>query len=110
MPTRPKPRSVFRRRDHHREGVATLLLERLAVIDHERGLLTFTATVLPGHADMQLAFRTVGLAVRSRFDDGVIRTVLELASLTALTAAANARVPHPDAPARPRLEITAPPT
>ena len=66
--------------DHHREGVATLLLERLAVIAHERGLLTFTATVLPGNADMQLVFRTVGLAVRSRFDDGVIKTVLELAS------------------------------
>ena len=96
--------------DHHREGVATLLLERLAVIAHERGLLTFTATVLPGNADMQLVFRTVGLAVRSRFDDGVIKTVLELASLTALTAAANACVPHPDAPARPSLEITAPPT
>ena len=90
--------------DHHREGVATLLLERLAVIAHERGLLTFTATVLPGNADMQLVFRTVGLAVRSRFDDGVIKTVLELASLTALTAAANARVPHPwcPGPAQPR--------
>ena len=90
--------------DHHREGVATLLLERLAVIAHERGLLTFTATVLPGNADMQLVFRTVGLAVHSRFDDGVIKTVLELASLTALTAAAEraCAAPRCPGPARPR--------
>ena len=96
--------------DHHREGVATLLLERLALIAHERGLLRFTATVLPDNADMQLVFRTVGLAVHSRFDDGVIKTVLELASLTALRAAARRAVPHPDAPAPPSDEITAPPT
>jgi GNAT superfamily N-acetyltransferase len=96
--------------DHHREGIATLLLERLALIAHERGLLTFTATVLPGNADMQLVFRTVGLPVHSRFHDGVITTVLELASLTALTAAANARIPHPDAPTPSTNEIAAPPT
>jgi GNAT superfamily N-acetyltransferase len=77
--------------DHHREGVATLLLERLAVIAHDRGVLRFTATVMPGNADMQLVFRTVGLAVRSRFDDGVVKVVLELASLTSLVTASDER-------------------
>jgi GNAT superfamily N-acetyltransferase len=93
--------------DHHREGVATLLLERLAVIAHDRGLLSFTATVLPGNADMQLVFKTVGLAVRSRFDDGVVKTVLELSSLTSLNAAAAARGPHAAAATPSNIEVTA---
>jgi GNAT superfamily N-acetyltransferase len=84
--------------DHHREGVATLLLERLAVIAHDRGLLRFTATVMPGNTDMQLVFRTVGLDVTSRFDDGVVKIVLELASLTSLVAASDARAEHPCQP------------
>jgi GNAT superfamily N-acetyltransferase len=86
--------------DHHREGVATLLLERLAVIAHDRGLSRLTATVLPGNADMQLVFRTVGLPANSRFDDGVVEVVLELASLTSLVAASDARaeVSHAQGP------------
>jgi RimJ/RimL family protein N-acetyltransferase len=93
--------------DHHREGVATLLLERLAVIAHDRGLLTFTATVLPGNADMQLVFKTVGLTVRSRFDDGVVKNVLELSSLTSLNTAAAARGPHVPAATPSNIEVTA---
>jgi GNAT superfamily N-acetyltransferase len=94
--------------DHHREGVATLLLERLAVIGHDRGLQRFTAIVMPGNADMQLVFRTVGLPVRARFDDGVIKTILELASLTALTAAATTRVPRLDVVVPARIQVTPP--
>lgn len=70
--------------DHHRQGVATLLLERLAVIAHEHGVRRFTATVLPGNADMQLVFRTVGLTTRNTFDDGVVDVTLDLTSLAAM--------------------------
>jgi GNAT superfamily N-acetyltransferase len=77
--------------DHHREGVATLLLERLAVIAHDRGLSRLTATVLPGNADMQLVFRTVGLPVSSRFDDGVVEVILELTCMVSLVTASSAR-------------------
>lgn len=77
--------------DHHREGIATLLLERLAVIGHDRGLLHFTAMVLPDNADMQLVFRTVGLTTHSRFEDGVVDVVLDLSSVVSLLAAAATR-------------------
>ena len=94
--------------DHHREGVATLLLERLAIIAHDRGLLRFTATVMPGNADMQLVFRTVGLAVSSRFDDGVVEIVLELASLTSLVAASDARAGRPCSATPSPIAVTTP--
>ena len=55
--------------------MATLLLERLAVIAHDRGLRRFTATVLPDNRDMQLVFATVGLpGPHGRFVDGVVAT------------------------------------
>ncbi len=69
--------------DHHHEGVATLLLERLAMTASRCGLRTFTATVLPDNADMQLVFRTVGLPVTSRFDESgaVIDVTLDITDL-----------------------------
>lgn len=77
--------------DHHRHGVATLLLERLAVIAHEQGVRRFTALVLPDNADMQLVFRTVGLTTRNTFDDGVVNVTLDLSSLPAMRVAAQLR-------------------
>ncbi len=77
--------------DHHRQGVATLLLERLAVIAHEHGLRRFTAMVLPDNADMQLVFGTVGLTTRNTFDDGIINVTLDLTSLPAMRVAAEIR-------------------
>lgn len=77
--------------DHHRQGVATLLLERLAVIAHAHGLRRFTAMVLPDNADMQLVFRTIGLTTRNTFDDGVVNVTLDLTSLPAMRHAAEIR-------------------
>lgn len=77
--------------DHHREGVATLLLERLAVIAHEKGLLRFIANVLPDNDDMKLVFRTVGLTTHRHFDDGVVKVTLDLTSVGALLTAAESR-------------------
>lgn len=76
---------------HHREGIATLLLERLAVIAHDHGLLQLSAMVLAGNADMQLVFRTVGLPIENTFDDGIVHTFLDVTSLAPLRDAIAAR-------------------
>ena len=79
--------------DHHREGVATLLLERLALLAHDRGLRRFTAMVLADNDDMQLVFRTVGLTTTTRFEDGVVNVTLDLTSVVELLAATERRHP-----------------
>jgi GNAT superfamily N-acetyltransferase len=80
--------------DHHRKGVATLLLERLAVVARRCGLKRFVATTLPGNHDMQLVFRTVGLTQQSHFDGGVVDIALDLSSLDHLEVEAAARHRH----------------
>jgi GNAT superfamily N-acetyltransferase len=77
--------------DHHREGIATLLLERLALIAHERGLVRFTAMVLRGNHDMRLVFRTVGLTANTEYDDGAVLVTLDLSSVVEMLAAADSR-------------------
>ena len=77
--------------DHHREGIATLLLERLAVIAHDRGILRFTAMVLRDNHDMHLVFNTVGLTAHTTYRDGAVRVTLELSSITPMLTAAAAR-------------------
>lgn len=77
--------------DHHRQGVATLLLERLAIIAHAHGVRRFTAIVLPDNGDMQLVFRTVGLTTRTTLEDGVVNVTLDLTSLPAMRDAAQLR-------------------
>ena len=65
--------------DHHREGIATLLLERLVAIARRRGITTLTAVTLPGNADMLLVFRTVGLCERASLgDEGVVHISFDL--------------------------------
>ena len=64
--------------DHHHEGVATILLEDLAVVARAAGLRRLVAVVLPANTAMTAVFRTVGLVNRSWFDDGVISVELDL--------------------------------
>lgn len=82
--------------DHHHEGVATLLLERLARIANRCELQRFTASTLPGNADMQLVFQTVGLPVESRFDGagGVVDVTLDIRDLDGLHQLAAQRHRH----------------
>ena len=77
--------------DHHREGVATLLLERLAVVARRCGLKQLVAQTLPGNCDMLLVFRTVGLAEQARIDGGVVYVTLDLSTLDHLEAEAEIR-------------------
>lgn len=80
--------------DHHREGVATLLLERLAVVARRCGLRQLVAQTLPGNREMLLVFRTVGLAEQAHFDGGVVDVTLDLSTLDHLEAEAEIRHQH----------------
>lgn len=77
--------------DHHREGVATLLLERLAIVARRCGLQRLVAKTLPGNRDMLLVFRTVGLTEQAHFVDGVVDITLDLSTLDHLEAEAEIR-------------------
>jgi GNAT superfamily N-acetyltransferase len=77
--------------DHHREGVATLLLERLALVARRCGLERLVAQTLPGNYDMLLVFRTVGLTEHTHFDGGVVDVTLDLSTLAHLETAAENR-------------------
>ncbi len=77
--------------DHHREGVATLLLERLALAGRQCGLQRLVAKTLPGNHDMLLVFRTVGLAQQAHFADGLVEVTLDLSTLDHLEAEAEHR-------------------
>ncbi|MEO7370754.1 MAG: GNAT family N-acetyltransferase [Ilumatobacteraceae bacterium] len=80
--------------DHHREGIATLLLERLAVIGRRYGLKRFVAQTLPANRDMLLVFRTVGLTEEAHFDGGVVEITLDLTTLDRLEVEAEMRYRH----------------
>lgn len=79
--------------DHRHEGVATLLLERVAMIAHRCGIKRLTARTLPGNVDMLLVFRTVGLPEEQHFDpsDGIIHIGLDLAGIDDMVMCAAAR-------------------
>lgn len=64
--------------DQQGHGIATLLLEDLAVIAECVGLRRLVAKTLPGNTAMQLVFRTAGLVERHRFDDGLMDVVMDL--------------------------------
>jgi GNAT superfamily N-acetyltransferase len=86
--------------DHHHEGVATLLLERLAVLARRCGLQRLVALTLPGNKDMLLVFRTAGLTARTHLEGGVVHVTLDLSSLDNLEAEADRRRQHALAAAR----------
>jgi|GEM_PF-435174 len=76
---------------HHAEGIATILLEDLAVIAVNLDVSRLTAQTLSGNQAMQIVFRTAGFAQKQRFDGGVVDVVCELDDLTSLAAAAMMR-------------------
>lgn len=58
--------------DHHGKGIATLLLEHLAVIARSNGILRFTAEVLADNRPMLAVFSRAGWPVQRRFESGVV--------------------------------------
>ena len=63
---------------NHGRGLATVLLEHLAVRAREIGLTAFTASVLPENRKMIGVFTQAGFETATRFADGVIEVRLEL--------------------------------
>jgi len=62
--------------EHQGRGLATVLLEYLAVAARENGLDGLTATVLPTNRKMLGVFHDAGFQVQSEFDEGVIEVRL----------------------------------
>jgi GNAT superfamily N-acetyltransferase len=63
---------------HHHEGVATVLLEDLALVARAAGFRRLVADTLPGNMAMLGVFSTVGLVHRHWFEDGTVRVQLDL--------------------------------
>jgi acyl-CoA synthetase (NDP forming)/GNAT superfamily N-acetyltransferase len=89
--------------EHHRRGVATILLEHLAVAAREAGIAGFTASVLPQNRRMLAVFTQAGFAVHSRFEDGVVEVQLAIEPTPTALAAIEERAKVADARSVKRL-------
>jgi acyl-CoA synthetase (NDP forming)/RimJ/RimL family protein N-acetyltransferase len=79
FPARPEAEVAFFIDDAHQgRGMATVLLEHLAVAAREVGISAFTATVLPQNRRMVGVFSSAGYRTTSEFADGVIAVRLDL--------------------------------
>jgi acyl-CoA synthetase (NDP forming)/RimJ/RimL family protein N-acetyltransferase len=76
---------------NHGRGLATVLLEHLAVRAREVGLRGFTASVLPDNRRMIGVFRQAGFETATGFADGVIEVRLDLQPTPDAEAAIEAR-------------------
>ncbi|MYS20649.1 Acyl-CoA synthetase (NDP forming) [Streptomyces sp. DvalAA-14] len=63
---------------HQGRGVASALLEHIAAVASERGILHFTAEVLPANRKMVKVFTDAGYTQRRSFADGVVHLDLDL--------------------------------
>jgi type VII secretion-associated protein (TIGR03931 family) len=99
-PTRSEAEVAFFVDDQHRgRGLATLLLEYLAVAARQTGISGFTASVLPTNQRMVGVFRQAGFQTASAFEDGVIEVRLDLQPTPAAEAAIEARAQRAEAEA-----------
>jgi acyl-CoA synthetase (NDP forming)/GNAT superfamily N-acetyltransferase len=63
---------------HQGRGVASALLEHIAAVARERGILHFTAEVLPANRKMVKVFTDAGFTQQRSFTDGVVHLDLDL--------------------------------
>jgi acyl-CoA synthetase (NDP forming)/GNAT superfamily N-acetyltransferase len=63
---------------HQGRGVASALLEHIAAVARERGILHFTAEVLPANRRMVKVFTDAGYTQQRSFADGVVHLDLDL--------------------------------
>jgi len=63
---------------YHGRGIASLVLEHLAVIGRERGIILFEADVLAENRAMLAVFRRSGLPMKKRTEGNVIHVKLSL--------------------------------
>ncbi len=76
---------------HHGRGLATLMLEYLAERARERGITTFTASVLSENYRMLGVFKSAGFDVSTRFEDGAIAVTLGIGNPASAQEAIDAR-------------------
>jgi len=76
---------------HQHEGIATVLLEDLALIAREAGFRRLVAETLAGNNAMQLVFRTVGLTERTWYEHGQVHVELDLADEELIEDSADGR-------------------
>jgi len=77
--------------EHHGRGMATVLLEYLAVAAREAGISGFTASVLPQNRKMLGVFTQAGFTAQSHFEEGVIEVELGIEPTPDALAAIEAR-------------------
>lgn len=63
---------------HQGKGLASVLLEHLAVAARERGVRRFVAEVLPQNGRMLAVFSEAGYEVRRRTEDGVVQVTFDI--------------------------------
>ena len=88
---------------NHGRGLATVLLEHLAVRAREVGITGFTASVLPDNRKMIGVFSQAGFQAATSFADGVVEVRLVLTPTPEAEAAIEARARHAAAQAVRRL-------
>ncbi len=77
--------------DQQRRGLATLLLEHLAVIARANGIVTFWADTLPGNSKMLSVFADAGWPAETHFADGTVRVRFAIAPTLASVGVVEAR-------------------
>ena len=77
--------------EHQGRGVATVLLEHLAVIARSHGITRFTAEVLPENRKMLSVFERAGFAAKSQFADGVVEVEMGILETDAALEAMHQR-------------------
>ncbi len=76
---------------HHGRGLASVLLEHLAVIARELGITAFVAQVLPQNERMARVFADAGYTVRDRTEDDVLLLDFPLQPTASSVAVTQAR-------------------
>ncbi|MCU1426752.1 MAG: family N-acetyltransferase [Actinomycetia bacterium] len=77
--------------DQHGRGIATLLLEHLAVVARANGIDTFVADTLPHNYKMLNVFAAAGWEIDRRFADGTVRVRFPIEPTELSLAAIDAR-------------------
>lgn len=77
--------------DQQRRGLATLLLEHLAVVARAHGITTFWADTLPSNSKMLKVFADAGWVAERHFEQGTVRVRFAIAPTAASVEVVDAR-------------------
>jgi acetyl coenzyme A synthetase (ADP forming)-like protein len=89
--------------DQHGRGLATLLLEHLAVVARGNGIHAFVAETLPSNHKMLEVFAAAGWVVHRHLDEGTVRVRFDIDATTASIDAVEDRERHAEGASIARL-------